>query len=360
MGKQKTIMLLITYKCNLHCSYCYEPKVQNFRMSAAKAKQIITEQLSCLGDDYDSVEIQFMGGEPLLEFHLMKEVSEWLWSLSMNKKLMVLFAPTNGTLLNEEMKSWFSGNRERINLGLSFDGDQSMQDINRSKSYKSVDLDFFAKTWPNQSVKMTISPETIKGLSDGVIYLHSKGFKYISADLAMGPSLLWTRTALKDYQSQLGKLCNFYLKNPELIPFSMLRLEIKPASFRKRRYVKTCSCGEDMVCMDWTGRHYACHLFSPVAIPIEKAERSNRIYDFSNHSQFSSERCSNCLLNNVCSHCYGMNYLCTDDVTKPSSFHCSAFKIMFAANCRFKLMQAEQNNDKKKASEIISIINRIS
>ena len=68
-------------------------------MSATKAKQIITEQLSLLGDDYDSVEIQFMGGEPLLEFPLIKEVSEWLWSLPFNKKLMVLFAPTNGTLL---------------------------------------------------------------------------------------------------------------------------------------------------------------------------------------------------------------------------------------------------------------------
>ena len=116
MGRQKTIMLLITYKCNLHCSYCYEPKQQNFRMSATKAKQIITEQLSLLGDDYDSVEIQFMGGEPLLEFPLIKEVSEWLWSLPLNKKLMVLFAPTNGTLLNDEMKHWFSVNRERIHL----------------------------------------------------------------------------------------------------------------------------------------------------------------------------------------------------------------------------------------------------
>ena len=74
-------------------------------MTVSKAKQIIQEQMSLLSDDYDSVEIQFMGGEPLLEFSTIKEVSEWLWSLSMNKKLMVLFAPTNGTLLSDEMKS---------------------------------------------------------------------------------------------------------------------------------------------------------------------------------------------------------------------------------------------------------------
>ena len=329
-------------------------------MSATKAKQIITEQLSLLGDDYDSVEIQFMGGEPLLEFPLIKEVSEWLWSISMNKKLMVLFAPTNGTLLNDEMKSWFSANRERIHLGLSFDGDQTMQDINRSKSYKSVDLDYFVKTWPDQSVKMTISPKTINSLSDGVIYLHNKGFKYISADLAMGPNLVWANAALRDYQSELRKLSQFYLENPRFIPFSMLRLELTSSMFRKKKYVKTCSCGEDMICVDWTGKSYACHLFSPVAIPFDKAERSNRIYDFSNHDQFNSESCSKCILNNACIHCYGMNYLCSDDVAKPSPFHCSAFKIMFAANCRFRLIQAEQDSDEKKVSEIINIINRIS
>lgn len=352
-------MLLITYRCNLHCSYCYEPKVQNFRMGAAKAKQIITEQLSLLGDDYDSVEIQFMGGEPLLEFPLIKEISEWLWSLSMNKKLMVLFAPTNGTLLNEEMKSWFSANRERIHLGLSFDGNQTMQDINRSKSHKNVDLNYFVKTWADQSVKMTISPKTINNLSDGVVYLHRKGFNYISADLAMGPSLLWSNASLRDYQLELRKLIKFYLENPRLIPFSMLRLEISPAIFRKRKNVKTCSCGEDMVCVDWTGKSYACHLFSPVAIPIDKAERSNRLYNFSNQSQFNSDSCSKCILNNVCNHCYGMNYLCSDDITKPSPFHCSAFKIMFAANCRFRLMQAEKNNDENTVSEITSILNKI-
>ena len=360
MGKQKTIMLLITYKCNLHCSYCYEPKAQNYRMNAAKAKHIISEQLSLLGDDYDSVEIQFMGGEPLLEFPLIKEVSEWLWSLSMNKELMVLFAPTNGTLLNDEMKSWFTANKDRINLGLSFDGDQNMQDINRSMSYRSVDVDYFVKTWPDQSVKMTISPETIKSLSDGVIYLHRRGFKYISADLAMGPNLSWNNSTLKDFQVELRKLVMFYMENPDLIPFSMLRLEITPSNFRKRKQVKTCSCGENMVCVDWTGKTYACHLFSPVAIPKDKAERSNKIYDFSNHSQFNSETCVKCMLNSVCSHWYGMNYLCTDDINKPSSFHCSAFKIMFAANCRFRLMQAEQNSDESKVRDIISVINRIS
>ncbi len=359
MSKQKTIMLLITYKCNLRCSYCYEPKLTDFHMNAHRAKQIVSEQVNNLNESYDSVEIQFMGGEPLLEFSLIKEVSEWLWEAPIEKKLKVLFAPTNGTLLTEEMKAWFYRNRKKINLGLSFDGDIDMQNRNRSASFDKVDLDFFAKTWPDQSVKMTISPETISNLSKGVKFLHAKGFRYISADLAMGPSVKWTTDALKQYQKELDNLSNFYVEHTDLIPFSMLRLDIMSISKRKSSNVKTCSCGEDLVCVDWTGKTYACHLFSPVSIPIEKARKSNEIYDFSNHAQFDSPICSKCALNNLCNHCYGMNYLCTGEANKPDAFHCRAFKLLFAANCRFRLMMAEKQNDTHLQRQISKLLTTI-
>ena len=207
---------------------------------------------------------------------------------------------------------------------------------------------------------MTLSPETVTSLSKGVIFLHDKGFKYISADLAMGANLVWTKSALKDFQTELSKLCTFYVQNPELIPFSMLRLNIASVLKKTVENVKTCSCGEDLICVDWTGRSYACHLFSPVALPYEKAERSNKIYDFYDYSQFNCEKCSKCILNSVCNHCYGMNYLCTDDAAQPSPFHCSALKIMFVANCRLRLTLAQQQDDMREIKCITNIINRIS
>ena len=327
-------------------------------MTAGRAKQIIQEQMSSLSDDYDSVEIQFMGGEPLLEFPLIKEVSEWLWSTTFSKKIMVLFAPTNGTLLNSEMKAWFSANKEKIHLGLSFDGDVNMQNINRSSSYNKVDLSFFATTWPEQSVKMTISPETVSKLSNGVTYLHKAGFKYISTDLAMGPEIQWSKQSLFFYKEELEKLALFYIENPTLVPFSMFRINIETIGKRSQD-VKTCSCGENMVCIDWTGKAYACHLFSPVSIPLEKAIKSNLDYNFSEHSQFQNRICKQCILNVACNHCYGMNYICTGDVSEPSSFHCSAFKILFVANCKFRLAQAEASNDTKSIESIKTVISKI-
>lgn len=356
---RKSIMLLITYKCNLRCSYCYEPKIEGFSMSAARAKEIITEQLELLDDNVDSVEIQFMGGEPLLEFPLIQNVAEWIWNQNISNRKIMLFAPTNGTLLTDEMKRWFSANKDKITLGLSFDGDVTMQNINRSNSYSKVDLNFFARTWSEQSVKMTISPETVHKLYDGVVSLHKEGFVSIAADLAMGPNVAWTKEALLVYRDELNKLIAFYLENPHLIPFSMLRVNVTSIVKEPTKSVKTCACGEDMICVDWTGHSYACHLFSPVALPLEKARRSNELYDFSNHEEFVIDKCSECLLNTICNHCYGMNYLCTGDVKKTSPFHCSAFRLMFVANCRFMMQKAEMNKDEALIESINNVLKQI-
>lgn len=359
MAKRKGIMLLITYKCNLRCSYCYEPKEKGFKMTAEKAKQIISEQLEQFNPQ-QPVEIQFMGGEPLLEFPLIKEVSEWLWNDGFDKGDNMLFAPTNGTLLTDEMKEWFTANKNRITLGLSFDGDMTMQNINRSNSFEKVDLKYFVETWPEQSVKMTIAPSSVSHLSEGVRFLHSVGFKYISADLAMGPALQWGREELTAYKRELDKLSEYYAEHPDMIPFSMLRMDIKKAIIpAAQQRAKTCDCGENLVCIDWTGHKYACHLFSPVSLPADKAKKSNELYDFHNHEQFYSQACAKCALYNLCPHCYGMNYLCSGDVTKPSPSLCRAFRLQFVANCQFQQRIATKNNDTKHIESINHIISKL-
>lgn len=351
-------MLLVTYRCNLHCSYCYEPKTLTLRMSEEQAKRILSKEIPAFADSCDELEIHFMGGEPLLEFPMLKNLAEWLWSEPFPMPNYKLFAPTNGTLLTEEMKAWFRSHHERFYLGLSFDGDMHMQDVNRSASFGMVNLDFFASTWPDQSVKMTISPETVGHLADGVIFLHDRGFKYISADLALGTSVEWGREALLSYKSELNRLSEFYLNNPDLIPCTLLRMDILNAGRHSDKPVKSCSCGEDMVCIDLTGQHYACHLFSPISIPVEKAQKSKSI-EFSNHDLFASDRCRHCFLESVCERCYGMNYICSDDVATPSPFHCSATKIRFAANCRFRVQKAALSGDAETVSAIARMLDRI-
>ena len=175
----------------------------------------------------------------------------------------------------------------------------------------------------------------------------------------MGDSVEWTKEKLGVYQTELKKLIEFYLANPRLIPFSMLRVDVNAMMHSSAESHKTCSCGEDMVCVDWTGKTYACHLFSPVTISKEKAEKAVNTIDFKDHSCFNKGKCSKCILNMVCTHCYGMNYVCSDDINTPSPFHCSAFKLLFVANCRYQLQMAKRNEDNATIQQINKVINKI-
>jgi len=299
-----------------------------------------------------------MGGEPLLEFPLIKDISEWLWSLTLPKTLTMIYAPTNGTLLSNEIRVWTSANKDRFCLGLSFDGDDSMQNVNRSKSASKVDLKFFSRTWPKQSVKMTVSPATVSSLSDGVRFLHSNGFTSVVTDLAMGKEIGWKAEHLRTLSNQLDELSKYHVQEKSNCHMSMLDIDIFGLEMPQDNVQKSCSCGEDLSCIDLNGEEYACHLFSPVALAIEKAKKSQRI-EFDNYDILQSKVCQKCVLNCICNHCYGMNYICTGDVTETDPFHCAAFKIQFTANCRHQLRIARQNNDKAALERISKLINII-
>lgn len=351
-------MLLVTYSCNLRCTYCYEPKKVHKHMTVPDAKQYISEQVSKLDlGKFDEFEVQFMGGEPLLQFPLIREISNWLWRQTWPLHLAQVFAPTNGTLLNEEMKQWFASHRHQICLGLSFDGNQIMQNINRTGSFSSIDLCYFVKTWPNQSVKMTLSPQTLPFLYQGVTFLRENGFREIVVDLAMGSSIKWDSNHLQIWATQLRQLADECLKNPQFPPISLLDINVFNV-LHKQSQPKKCGCGEQIVCVDTDGKEYACHLFAPITASDSLAMESQKI-NFAHYKDFESKVCSNCLLNPLCTTCYGMNFLTTGDITRQAPFTCQAFKIQFFIACEMYYLLAKRDNDTEKMSLLDKIVNSI-
>ena len=68
---EKTITLLLTNSCNLNCIYCYEHNKAPESMSFETAKEILDSEL--IGRDMEvPVIIDLFGGEPFLNFELMK------------------------------------------------------------------------------------------------------------------------------------------------------------------------------------------------------------------------------------------------------------------------------------------------
>jgi uncharacterized protein len=321
-------------------------------MTIDAAKSMIKDAIDGVDSRYDSIDIQFMGGEPLMHFDLIRTVSEWLWTLDLKIPIESLSAPTNGTMLNDEMRSWFTANKHRFSLQLSFDGDRLMQNMNRSGSAKMIDLDFFARTFPDDGVKMTVSPQTIEQFYHGVRYLHEAGFKMVGANLAYGSNLGWNKSHLAVLSEELDKLVDYYSEHIELQPIGLLEIPVWNVLDKNAPDI-SCKCGRDVTCYDYDGEVYPCHIFSPITLPVKKARQSQKI-DFEQVKNYNETACSTCLLNKMCIKCYGINYRDRDDCNSPSPFDCAQYKLFFYASCSLHYKRAVLKGDNEK----IQIINK--
>lgn len=348
-----TVTLMLTHQCNLNCVYCYEKNKSNGKiMSADVIKDIIRSSFDRYKKDFHEIVFDLMGGEPLLEFKTIKEIAEWAWG--QNWPMPYLFyATTNGTLVHGEIKEWFSRNKEKIVLGLSYDGDSLSQDFNRSNSSSKVDLTYFAHTWPFQRYKMTISPESLSNLYNSVIYLHSCGIVGMFASFAYGVD--WGDRHIDIFRQQLKMLVDYYLTNKDIIPVSLLSMNI-PAIFADNGNVKYCGAGTGMIFYNYDGKPYPCHLLSPVNLDKNQLKAISGT-DYCNGDDFAPSVCRSCVLYNICPSCSGMNYLYLGDFKKRFPFMCRAIKVQVAHNMIFQYhtIMSKHEHSKKDVKTLKAI-----
>ena len=79
-SRRRISMLMVTHACNLNCTYCYEAHKKNAYMELELAKKIISKEAIFVEEssEFDELEIDFMGGEPFMNFPLIRAVVEWL------------------------------------------------------------------------------------------------------------------------------------------------------------------------------------------------------------------------------------------------------------------------------------------
>ncbi|MBR6204474.1 MAG: radical SAM protein [Candidatus Methanomethylophilaceae archaeon] len=328
----KFVTLCLTHQCNLRCSYCYEHHKSGSSMSKELAMDIVRRELDN-DDNLESVEFDFFGGEPLLQFNTIRYVVESLLKENHTKSFH-FGASTNGTILDESMKEWLCDHKNIMTLGLSLDGRKESHDMNRSGSFDMIDLGFFASMYPDQPIKMTISRETLPSLSDDVIFCHEKGFR-VACNLAYG--IDWSDAKnMEIIERELRKLINYYLNN-EIEPCSMLDYNrLINVLEDSSDFYRTCGAGRTMVAYDVDGSFYPCQHFLPLCIGEDKAKTSKKLI-FKDPIDPSDlpDCCRGCILVNSCPSCYGSNYELTGDINKPEMDLCKLLKIEYKACAYF-------------------------
>lgn len=349
--KRKTVSLTLTENCNLNCIYCYERAKTKQVMNIQVAKEIIKYEFHN-SEGFEEIKIDLFGGEPTLCIDLVKELVEWTRSQDFSKPHF-FFMVTNGTLIHDKTKEWLYKNKEYVKVGLSLDGTRETHNTNRSSSYDNIDIDFFSKTFPAVSVRMTISNNTICHLSEDVIHLHNLGFNEVIATFACG--INWDSEKVKTFLAdELKKLCDFYLKNPEIKECSIFDMYLPDILDKEKKLGKWCGCGTNVVSYGFDGSMYPCQTFQQNTTVDKKPIKFSEI-DFVSITDFSDSECSNCIIEPICPNCYGMNYASNGNIFTRDKQLCDIVKIRALA---VSYLRAKKIKDleKMKPNEVYQTI----
>ena len=129
----RQLVLQVTQNCNLRCDYCVysgnynNREHQNRNMSIADAEKAI-DYLLLHSDELDDVSISFYGGEPLLNFDLIKHCVEYV-NKNVEDKNVHYSLTTNATLITDTIGDYLYENN--FNVMVSLDGDKKQHDAHR-------------------------------------------------------------------------------------------------------------------------------------------------------------------------------------------------------------------------------------
>ena len=329
---KKEVLLILTENCNLACTYCFEHHKTNRRMVFSVAKRVIDKEME-MDDGIAHCQLTMFGGEPMLEFDLIKQITEYVISqLSKWNKRVTIFINTNGTLMTPEIKEWLVIHKDLVICGLSLDGTREMHNINRSNSFDNIDLEFYKKYWPQQTVKMTVSNATLPMLAEGVIFIHQLGYE-CGCTFAYG--MEWTDELVGIIREQLAILKDYYVENPDVPICQILSIDLAAVLQEKKEQFKRCGSGETVRAYDTDGKMYSCHAFSPVGLGDEAEKFVD--YRLSIDDIHEEERCVECLYHLICPTCYGVNYIYTGSISKRDSWLCKFFKECVKASAEIQL-----------------------
>ena len=342
----RTVQLAITDACNLACIYCFAGNKSKRTMSSTTACAIAASHLDD-GFSSETIEFDFAGGEPLLAFDVMQEVVRFVHSRTWKRKHVFGFT-TNGTLLDDEVKKWLE-EHPCVHFSISLDGTREAHNANRGNSYdKAVAnvpwlLDRCRRLGLTSSTKMTISPQTIGLIADGVMHLHALGFEEVNANVPYED--LWSdvdrEAVLLSFAAQLDRLVEFYTTAPGLKPPQLVKLPIhRIFSKDEDQFVpRWCGSGRAMVCYDTDGRAYPCHRFVPLAVgPRLKYDGASSLQPGSRSLAATDSACINCPLIKACPSCMGFNWQTYGNPDARTRFHCPFMLIQFKASAKLEIL----------------------
>lgn len=360
----KAMCLHIAHDCNLRCEYCFASTgdygVGRKRMSLETGKKAIDFLLE-KSLDRKNLELDFFGGEPLMNWDVVKEIV--IYAREKEKEYGKKFRftiTTNGLLLTDDKIDFI--NKEMSNVVLSIDGRKEVNDRMRKRvdgtgSYDKI-TDSFKKLVDKRGdkeyyVRGTYTKYNLD-FSNDVMHLYELGFDQISVEPVMAdPEMPYAITKsdlpkiFKEYEILADKLQKVYEQGKFVNFFHfMLDLDQGPCAIKRLR---GCGCGNEYVAITPDGDIYPCHQF----VGIEDFKMGNldegtfneemKSY-FAGSHVYSKPECKKCWAKFYCSGgCNANNYIYEGDIHNAHKLSCEIQKKRLECSIMLKALRLAES-----------------
>ncbi len=346
-GIVKALCMHIAHTCNLNCSYCFasQGKYHGERamMSFEVGKQAFDFLIANSGTRRN-LEVDFFGGEPLMNFDVVKELVAYARSIEKQHGKNFRFTlTTNGVLIDDDVIDF--ANKEMSNVVLSLDGrkevhDRFRVDYSGKGSWEKIVPKFQklveAREGKNYYMRGTFTHHNPDFLED-IKEMLSLGFKELSMEpvvcAADDPSAL-TDEDLPLVMKQYEELAELMLrKHKEGNPFTfyhyMIDLKGGPCIYKR---ISGCGSGTEYMAVTPWGDLYPCHQFvgeekyrlGDVWKGVTNTDIQN---EFAECNVYTRQECRSCWARLYCSGgCAANAYHATGSVKGIYKTGCELFK----------------------------------
>lgn len=364
----KAMCLHVAHDCNLRCAYCFgsqgDFEGQRSLMDVETGKKALKYLCKVSGNRYN-LEVDFFGGEPLMNMNVVKELVIYGRELEKEYNKNFRFTiTTNGVLLNDENISYI--NEHMDNVVLSLDGGKTVNDkmrytVSGSGSYDVI-LPKIKKMVEARKNKMYYVRGTFTryntDFAKDVIHMADQGFKQVSVEPVVTESKYDYALRKEDLPTifdQYNLLAEEIIKRKntdkefDLFHFA-IDLKQGPCIIKR---VSGCGAGIEYVAVTPEGDIYPCHQFvgneefkMGSVHKEDSISQPEIVKSFKDAHVYNKVACKSCWAKFYCSGgCHANAYNFNKDVTIPYELGCEMEKkrLECAIYIQAKLLLQDNN-----------------
>lgn len=343
----KSLCLNIAHDCNLRCKYCFA-STGDF----GKGRKLMPIETGKAAIDFliansvgrQNLELDFFGGEPLMNFDVVKQVVEYAKEQSeAHNKNFKFTITTNGLLLNDDNIDYI--NKEMYNVVLSIDGRKEVNDRMRVRVDQTGCYDTIIKNYKKLVEKRGDKEYYVRGtftkynldFVEDVLHLYELGFDQVSVEPVITNPEDEYAISEDDFDTiaaQYEKLADEIMSIKEkggFINFFHFMIDLNQGPCVIKR-LKGCGCGNEYVAITPDGDIYPCHQF----VGMDKFKMGNvheGTFDkdlkkeFAAAHVYNKPECKKCWAKFYCSGgCNANNYSYAGDIHNSYKLSCDLEK----------------------------------